>query len=96
VAEKYVDAFANLAKEGTSVIVPGNVGDIGGMIASAMAVYGNVNASQAKNYSGKQLEGSSASKKIEELQQRLNNAEGGANQVQDEITKVMDQRLNKR
>jgi regulator of protease activity HflC (stomatin/prohibitin superfamily) len=99
VAEKYVDAFANLAKEGTSVIVPGNVGDIGGMIASAMAVYGNVNASQAKNVSGKQLEGGSetqATKKIAELQSRLNAAEGGATQVQDEITRVMDERLNKR
>ncbi|KAF2034838.1 hypothetical protein EK21DRAFT_107468 [Setomelanomma holmii] len=100
VAEKYVDAFANLAKEGTSVIVPGNVGDIGGMIASAMAVYGNVNASQAKNASGKQIEGGShdtqASKKIAELQSRLSEAEGGANQVQNEINKVMDQRLNKR
>lgn len=96
VAEKYVDAFANLAKEGTSVIVPGNVGDIGGMIASAMAVYGNVNAAQANNSSGKQVEGSSASKKITELQQRLDDAKGGASQVHDEITKVMDQRLNKR
>lgn len=48
VAEKYVDAFGNLAKEGTSVVVPGNVGDIGGMIASAMAVYGKVNEGQAR------------------------------------------------
>lgn len=48
VAEKYVDAFGKLAKEGTSVIVPGNVGDIGAMIASAMAVYGKVSESQAK------------------------------------------------
>ena len=100
VAEKYVDAFANLAKEGTSVIVPGNVGDIGGMIASAMAVYGNVNASQARNAAGKQLEVASpdtqASRKIAELQSRLNAAESGGNQVQNEINKVMDQRLNKR
>lgn len=49
VAEKYVDAFANLAKQGTAVVVPGNVGDIGGMIASAMAVYGKVNEGQIKN-----------------------------------------------
>jgi regulator of protease activity HflC (stomatin/prohibitin superfamily) len=97
VAEKYVDAFANLAKEGTSVIVPGNVGDISGMIASAMAVYGNVNASQAKVSAGKQIEGGSeASKKIAELQNRLNEAETGSNHVQNEINKVMDQRLNRR
>ena len=46
VAEKYVEAFGKLAKEGTTVVVPGNVGDIGGMIASAMAVYGKVNEGQ--------------------------------------------------
>lgn len=99
VAEKYVDAFGNLAKEGTSVVVPGNVGDIGGMIASAMAVYGNVSASQAKASGGKQGEGQAqtqASQQIADLQNRLKASESGANQVQDEITRVMDQRLNKR
>lgn len=99
IAEKYVDAFGNLAKEGTSVVVPGNVGDISGMIASAMAVYGNVSASQAKASAGKQIEGnaqSQASQQITDLQNRLKDAESGSNQVQDEITKVMDQRLNKR
>ena len=48
VAEKYVEAFGNLAKEGTAVVVPGNVGDMGQMIASAMAVYGKVNEGQAR------------------------------------------------
>merc|ERR1712230_279205 len=48
VAEKYVEAFGKLAKEGTAVVVPGNVGDIGSMIATAMGVYGTVNQSQAK------------------------------------------------
>ncbi|KAL8786842.1 MAG: hypothetical protein Q9195_008035 [Heterodermia aff. obscurata] len=46
VAEKYVDAFGRLAKEGTAVVVPGNVGDMGGMIASAMAVYAKVSEGQ--------------------------------------------------
>ncbi|KAK3984974.1 putative stomatin-like protein [Cladorrhinum sp. PSN332] len=49
VAEKYVDAFGRLAKEGTAVVVPGNVGDIGGMIATAMGVYGKVAEGQAKH-----------------------------------------------
>ncbi|KAK3333021.1 hypothetical protein B0T19DRAFT_115089 [Cercophora scortea] len=48
VAEKYVDAFGRLAKEGTAVVVPGNLGDIGGMIATAMSVYGKVGDAQAK------------------------------------------------
>lgn len=56
VAEKYVDAFGKLAKEGTAVVVPGNVGDIGSMIASAMAVYGKVGDAQAKTIVAKALE----------------------------------------
>ncbi|KAK4175063.1 hypothetical protein QBC36DRAFT_302296 [Triangularia setosa] len=48
VAEKYVDAFGKLAKEGTAVVVPGNVGDLGGMIATAMSVYGKVAEGQQK------------------------------------------------
>ncbi|EFZ02475.1 SPFH domain/Band 7 family protein [Metarhizium robertsii] len=49
VAEKYVEAFGNLAKEGTAVVVPGNVGDIGGMIATGLSVYGKVGEAQAKS-----------------------------------------------
>ncbi|EDU40388.1 Stomatin family protein [Pyrenophora tritici-repentis] len=99
VAEKYVDAFGNLAKEGTSIVVPGNVGDISSMIASAMAVYGNVNASQAKAQASKMVEGgrdTEAGRKIQELQNKLDDAEGGAGGIHDEISKVMDQRLKKR
>lgn len=55
VAEKYVDAFSKLAREGTAVVVPGNVGDLGGMIANAMAVYGKVSETQAKNAAAKAL-----------------------------------------
>jgi ribosomal protein L18E len=55
VAEKYVEAFSNLAREGTAVVVPGNVGDLGGMIANAMAVYGKVNQSQARSIAAKAL-----------------------------------------
>lgn len=55
VAEKYVEAFGNLAKEGTAVVVPGNVGDIGGMIASAMAVYSKVGDAQTKNLTDRKI-----------------------------------------
>ncbi|KAJ5684682.1 Stomatin-like protein 2 [Penicillium maclennaniae] len=55
VAEKYVEAFANLAREGTAVVVPGNVGDMGGMIASAMSVYGKVSETQAKALAAKAI-----------------------------------------
>ncbi|EEH08018.1 stomatin family protein [Histoplasma capsulatum G186AR] len=55
VAEKYVEAFSKLAREGTAVVVPGNVGDISGMIASAMAVYGKVNEGQIKSMAAKAI-----------------------------------------
>ncbi|KAJ5118173.1 uncharacterized protein N7515_000016 [Penicillium bovifimosum] len=55
VAEKYVAAWSNLAREGTAVVVPGNVGDMGGMIANAMAVYGKVSETQARSLAKKSL-----------------------------------------
>ncbi len=56
VAEKYVDAFGKLARESTAVVVPGNVGDIGGMIATALSVYGKVGDAQAKTVARQMLE----------------------------------------
>ncbi|MBC2769430.1 SPFH domain-containing protein [Pusillimonas minor] len=38
VAERYVDAFANVAKQGNTLILPANLADMGGMIASAMTI----------------------------------------------------------
>ncbi len=38
VAEQYVDAFAQLARTNNSIIVPGNLGDMSGLIASALQV----------------------------------------------------------
>jgi regulator of protease activity HflC (stomatin/prohibitin superfamily) len=55
VAEKYVDAFSKLAREGTAVVVPGNVGDMGGMIASAMSVYGKISETQARSIASKAI-----------------------------------------
>ena len=105
VAEKYVDAFAKLAKKGTSVIVPGNVGDIGGMIASAMAVYGKVNEAQARGMAAKMVAGdktesSPAGQKLSELESQLQDVEqqvGGSKQsVQNAIHGAMDKRLGDR
>jgi hypothetical protein len=59
VAEQYVDAFGKLAKEGTSVVVPGNVGDMGQMIATAMGVFKTVGQSQARTVAGKLVQGES-------------------------------------
>ncbi|MFP3562712.1 SPFH domain-containing protein [Paraburkholderia sp. SIMBA_030] len=38
VAEQYVNAFANLARQGTALIVPGNLADMSSMIASALTI----------------------------------------------------------
>lgn len=42
VAEQYVQAFAQLAKAGNTIIVPANVADVSGMLASAMSVLNTV------------------------------------------------------
>ncbi len=39
VAEQYVQAFSQLAKEGTTVLLPANVGDAGSMVAQALTVF---------------------------------------------------------
>ncbi|KAI1452229.1 hypothetical protein F4805DRAFT_43012 [Annulohypoxylon moriforme] len=56
VAEKYVDAFGKLARESTAVVVPGNVGDIGGMIATGLSVYGKVGEAQSRTMAKQLLE----------------------------------------
>jgi regulator of protease activity HflC (stomatin/prohibitin superfamily) len=38
VAEQYVGAFGNIAKQGNTLIVPGNMSDMSSMIASALAI----------------------------------------------------------
>ncbi len=37
VAQQYIDAFANLAKTTNTLILPANVGDVAGLVATAMA-----------------------------------------------------------
>ncbi|VDN53397.1 unnamed protein product, partial [Dracunculus medinensis] len=39
VAEQYVKAFSNLAKEGNSIIVPSNISDASSMVAQALTIY---------------------------------------------------------
>lgn len=37
-ADRYVDAFGNLAKAGNTLIVPANLADVSTLIASALTV----------------------------------------------------------
>lgn len=77
VAEKYVDAFGKLAKEGTAVVVPGNVGDIGGMIATALSVYGKVGQAQAQSMA-------------QQIVQRDQATEGESDQSKDVVKGAVD------
>lgn len=100
VAEKYVDAFGKLAKEGTSVIVPGNVGDIGSMIASAMAVYRKVNEGQAKAMATKMLGGGGSastpgSQKIEELEREVEQVHTTTDNVTSSVLDSFDKTTNR-
>ncbi|KAJ1644473.1 Synaptotagmin-like protein 2 [Dispira simplex] len=52
VAEKYVDAFANLAKQSTTVVIPADANNVGSMVAQALAVYKNIGNSQNTPISG--------------------------------------------
>jgi len=48
VAENYVDAFGNVAKEGNTLILPGNMADMGSMVAAAMSIVKSTKPSQPK------------------------------------------------
>ncbi len=47
VAQQYVDAFANLAKAGNTLIIPSNISDVAGVVASAMTVMDRTRTGQA-------------------------------------------------
>jgi len=47
VAQLYVEAFSNLAKQGNTLIVPNNLTDVAGIVASAMTVMDRTRAGQA-------------------------------------------------
>lgn len=92
VAEKYVDAFGRLAKEGTAVVVPGNVGDMGGMIASAMAVYGKVAEGQKKMLEGPREEHG----KVEEVGQESDASMGKTDEVAKSVLQSFEDTRKKR
>lgn len=77
VAEKYVEAFGKLAKESTSVVVPGNVGDIGGMIATALSVYGNVSKTQAQTMAQKVITDGQQQSELDKEKERQEEEDAG-------------------
>ena len=55
VAEQYVDAFAKLAKEGNTLIMPANVADVGSLVAAGMSIvkHGQNTGTSGSNLTGK-------------------------------------------
>ena len=47
IAEQYVQAFSKLAKATNTVLIPEKTGDVGSMVAQAMAIYGNMTKANA-------------------------------------------------
>ena len=54
IAEQYVGAFRELAREGTTVLLPANAGDAGGMVAQALAVFDNIRRSKPSGETSKE------------------------------------------
>uniref|UniRef100_A0A8C7WP73 Stomatin-like protein 2, mitochondrial n=1 Tax=Oryzias sinensis TaxID=183150 RepID=A0A8C7WP73_9TELE len=48
VAEQYVSAFSNLAKQSNTILLPSNMGDISGMVSQAMTIYSTLSKTSQK------------------------------------------------
>jgi regulator of protease activity HflC (stomatin/prohibitin superfamily) len=48
VAERYMDAFGKIAKEGNTLLLPANVGDPAGVITQAMSIFQTIQKSNNK------------------------------------------------
>lgn len=48
VAQQYIKEFGNLAKESNTVVIPQNLGDLGGLVALGMLIYKQTQANDAK------------------------------------------------
>ncbi|TMW55854.1 hypothetical protein Poli38472_008502 [Pythium oligandrum] len=58
VAEKYVEAFGNIAKESTTVLLPSNTNDPSSMVASALSIFANIQKKNEKLSNSKATEDS--------------------------------------
>ncbi len=70
VAEQYVEAFGNLAKEGTTVLLPpsGGFGDVGGMVAQALTIFDKVGGG-GKKLTAEVAEAEVADAEVEEAEE---------------------------
>jgi len=50
IAEQYVRAFGNLARTNNTILLPSNTGDMSSMIASALAIYSNLQSKERQGF----------------------------------------------
>ncbi|KAI8580910.1 hypothetical protein K450DRAFT_235178 [Umbelopsis ramanniana AG] len=74
VAEKYVEAFGKMAKEGTTLIVPATANDAGSMVAQALSVYNTINKARIPSRQASNSYVSAAEKMKEETTRDFVNA----------------------
>jgi len=55
IAEQYVSAFGNIAKEGNTILLPSNASDPASMVAQALAVFGNIDKRTKGDANAEQL-----------------------------------------
>ncbi|GAB5586980.1 Synaptotagmin-like protein 2 [Umbelopsis nana] len=86
VAEKYVDAFGKMAKEGTTLIVPATANDAGSMVAQALSVYNTINKARLPDRSSSSSAPISEADKMKEEMTRdlVNAAKKDPNYVEDQ------------
>lgn len=49
IAEQYVDAFKELAKQGNTLIIPANASDVSSMVSQALCTFNNIKNAEDKN-----------------------------------------------
>lgn len=54
VAEQYIEAFGNIAKQGNTILLPANSGDASSMIAQAMSIYNSLSPTKNGNQTSPQ------------------------------------------
>ena len=87
-AQQYIQAFGGIAKEGNTLLLPANTGDVAAMVAQAMAVHKTVsqNIPDAGSSSGGSPAGSSMSD--EDLERALQDQPSGSQLSQDYISQA--------
>ncbi len=88
VAERYVDAFAGLARESTAVVVPGNVGDLAGMVAAGLGIYSKVGEAQGRAAAARQI--------LEKNSVPIEEKKSGRGEVVDSVLREFDNTANRK